>query len=79
MRGNMLDMAVGIIMGAAFGTIITHAGRQELLCWLSAFNNNPRVFVVHGEEETSLSFAELIRERYGFVTHAPSRGESFEL
>lgn len=61
------------------GGFSAHADRQELLDWLSAFKNRPRVFVVHGEEETSLSFAELIRERYGFVTHTPSRGESYEL
>ena len=28
MRGNVIDMAVGVIIGAAFGTITTSRGRQ---------------------------------------------------
>ena len=61
------------------GGFSAHADRKELLDWLSSFRNSPGVFVVHGEEETSLSFAELIRERYGFITHVPSKGESYDL
>lgn len=61
------------------GGFSAHADQKELLGWLSAFKNSPEVFVVHGEEGTSLAFAELIRERYGFITHVPSRGESFQL
>lgn len=56
-----------------------HADQKELPGWLSEFKKNPEVSVVHGEEETSLAFAELIKERYGFIIHVPLRGESFEL
>jgi metallo-beta-lactamase family protein len=61
------------------GGFSAHADQKELLGWLSAFKNSPEVFVVHGEEETSLAFAELIRKRFGFITHVPSKGESFAL
>jgi len=61
------------------GGFSAHADQKELLAWLSTFRNSPEVFVVHGEEETSLAFAELVRERYGFITHVPARGASFEL
>jgi metallo-beta-lactamase family protein len=61
------------------GGFSAHADQKELLDWLSAFNNSPQVFVVHGEEETSLAFADLVREQYGFVTHVPEKGETFEL
>jgi metallo-beta-lactamase family protein len=61
------------------GGFSAHADQKELLDWLSSFRNKPEVFVVHGEEETSLAFADLIRERYGFVAHVPSRGETFQL
>jgi metallo-beta-lactamase family protein len=61
------------------GGFSAHADQKELLDWLSAFKNSPRVFVVHGEEETSLSFSELIIERYGFITRVPTRGEAYEL
>lgn len=61
------------------GGFSAHADRNELLEWLSAFRNSPVVFVVHGEEETSLAFAEVIKKQYGFTTYVPRRGESFEL
>ncbi len=61
------------------GGFSAHADQKELMDWLSANKNNPQVFVVHGEEETSLAFADLVRERYGFVTRVPRKGETFEL
>jgi metallo-beta-lactamase family protein len=56
-----------------------HADQAELLKWLSCFKDTPEVFVAHGEEETSLSFADLVAEKYGFKTHVPEKGEVFKL
>lgn len=61
------------------GGFSAHADQKELLDWLSAFKNSPQVFVVHGEEETSLQFSDIVKERYGFITHVPAKGESYEL
>ena len=61
------------------GGFSAHADRKELLEWLSAFRNRPVVFVVHGEEETSLEFSEAVKKQYGFTTYVPLKGESFEL
>ena len=61
------------------GGFSAHADQKELLEWLSAFKGSPGVFVVHGEQETAVSFSELIKEKYGFVTHVPAKGETFEL
>jgi len=61
------------------GGFSAHADQRELLDWLSSYKNSPQVFMVHGEEETSMTFADLVRERYGFVTHVPEKGETFEL
>lgn len=61
------------------GGFSAHADQKGLLEWLSSFKNNPQVFVVHGEEEVSLIFSALIKERYGFNTHVPAKGETFEL
>lgn len=61
------------------GGFSAHADQKELLEWLSAFKNNPQVFVVHGEEETSLQFAGIIREQLGFTAHVPNRAEVYEL
>ncbi len=61
------------------GGFSAHADQKELLEWLSAFNDSPEIFVIHGEEETALQFADIIKETYGFKTHVPSKGESYEL
>jgi metallo-beta-lactamase family protein len=56
-----------------------HADQTELIEWLTHFKNSPEVFIVHGEENVSSSFSELVRERFGFKTHVPDKGEVFEL
>ena len=49
-----------------------HADRDELLHWLSAVKKSPRqVFVVHGEEEVSSSFAGLIKDKLGWNVSVP--------
>jgi metallo-beta-lactamase family protein len=61
------------------GGFSAHGDQQELLAWLSAFKSRPMVFVTHGEESAALTFADLVRERYGFTTHVPELGQQFEL
>jgi len=61
------------------GGFSAHADQTELLEWLGAFKNNPEVFVVHGEEKISLEFESIIKERYGFKTHVPSKGDIYEI
>ncbi len=56
-----------------------HADQTELIEWLSCFQNSPEVFVVHGEGDVALSFGELIKEKFGFKTHVPEKGDVFEL
>jgi metallo-beta-lactamase family protein len=56
-----------------------HADQAELIDWLSAFAGSPEVFVVHGEEEVSLSFGELVHEKFGYKTHVPQKGDVFEI
>ena len=58
-----------------------HADRNELLAWLAAFERMPQqIFVTHGEESASLSFAELLRETYPQVAvDVPHIGDYFEL
>jgi len=56
-----------------------HADQAELTGWLSFFKNSPEVFIVHGEEEVAVSFGEHVREKFGFKTHVPEKGEAFEL
>jgi metallo-beta-lactamase family protein len=56
-----------------------HADRAELIGWLSHFKNSPEVFIVHGEEEVATSFSEAVKEKLGFITHVPEKGETYEL
>jgi len=56
-----------------------HADRAELFEWLSAFADSPEVFIVHGEEEVALSFAEIVHEKFGYKTHVPQKGDVFEI
>jgi metallo-beta-lactamase family protein len=61
------------------GGFSAHADRAGLLEWLSSFKNRPEVFIVHGEEETALDFEKAVKERFGFVTHVPKKGEEYEV
>jgi metallo-beta-lactamase family protein len=61
------------------GGFSAHGDQQELLAWLSAFKSRPTVFVTHGEESVALTFADLVRKRYGFTAQVPELGQQFEL
>lgn len=52
-----------------------HADRDELFRWLSSLKRPPKhVFVVHGEPETALQFADFLRRRTGWNTSVPKYG-----
>jgi metallo-beta-lactamase family protein len=62
------------------GGLSAHADRDELLDWLRKFKKKPgRVFVVHGEEDTALSFAETIRCQLNLDTYVPSSLEDIQI
>lgn len=61
------------------GGFSAHADKKELLEWLGFISNNPKVFVVHGEENVSIEFANSIREKLGFETFVPLRYQEFEI
>jgi metallo-beta-lactamase family protein len=61
------------------GGFSAHADKKELLQWLGAFSNSPEVFIVHGEEETALSFEKSVREELKLTTHVPRKGELFTI
>ncbi|MCA9949911.1 MAG: MBL fold metallo-hydrolase [Anaerolineales bacterium] len=58
-----------------------HADKNELLDWTGHFKQRPsHTFIVHGEEESSLAFAETLRRQQGFqhVT-VPELGQTFTI
>ena len=58
-----------------------HADKDGLLQWISAFKNDPprKVFITHGEEEASKTFAEVVEHKLGFDTEWPSRCDKYVL
>ena len=57
-----------------------HADREGLLKWLGKITGKPqKVFVVHGENQVTDSFAALIRENYHLDAEAPHSGAVYDL
>ncbi len=57
-----------------------HADKDGLIKWITAFEKKPRmVFVNHGEDAVCQSYAECLRDEYGFTTFAPYSGTVFDL
>ena len=57
-----------------------HADRNGHLDWLSGFENTPQhVFVVHGEDQVTDTFAEAITEKFGWPAMAPYSGGCVDL
>ncbi len=62
------------------GGFSAHADRDGLLEWMGHIDNpDLTVFVVHGEEESSLSFADAIEKEYGYRTIVPQFGETVNI
>jgi len=62
------------------GGFSCHADRDELLKWVANFKNKDmKVFVVHGEEKSSLSFADYVKEELKLETYVPHLGEKVDL
>jgi len=57
-----------------------HADLDELLDWYSRLEGTPRrTYVIHGEEDSSLAFADTLRKRFGAKVEVPELNESFDL
>jgi len=58
----------------------SHADRNELMRWATSSDAKPRkVFVVHGEPESSEPFAAALRKELGAEVHVPALGKGFEI
>ena len=53
------------------GGFSAHADQDDLLEWVSHFESNPKVFVVHGEPASSQALADLIHQRFNLEAHVP--------
>ncbi|MBI3695814.1 MAG: large conductance mechanosensitive channel protein MscL [Acidobacteria bacterium] len=64
-RGNVLDMAVGIIIGAAFGKIVTSFVNDILM---------PPIGLLLGKVDFTNLFVQLTSPRYGTLAEAKKAG-----
>lgn len=56
-----------------------HADKNGLIAWLNGFERKPdRVFIVHGEDAVTMSFADCLHDEYGYETYAPYSGTAFD-
>lgn len=61
-------------------SISAHGDYEDILKWLSLFNRPPRtIFLVHGEQEATLTLAEKIREKLNWNVAIPRYLDEFEL
>ena len=57
-----------------------HADMNNLTKWLGKLKTPPKkVFVVHGEESAAVSFAEHVKNEFGYDSYAPYSGDMFDL
>lgn len=57
-----------------------HADRDGLIDWLSGFEKQPQtIFLVHGEEQSKIDFASLIKEKFGYNSSPLFANSEFEL
>lgn len=57
-----------------------HADQNGLFSWIASFEETPKkVFLVHGEEESKLDFAELVKEKLGYEPVVVLGNSEYEL
>ncbi len=55
-----------------------HADKNGLLEWLNNFKGNPKVFLIHGDEEQQIALEKTLKDK-GFDCHIPSLNEVIDL
>ena len=57
-----------------------HADKAGLTRWMLGFKNDPKmVFIVHGDDTVTDTFAEYLHDEHGFNTYAPFSGTRYDL
>ncbi|MCR5100023.1 MAG: MBL fold metallo-hydrolase [Butyrivibrio sp.] len=57
-----------------------HADKNGLIDWINGFKKKPsKVFIVHGEDGVTESFAQCLRDEYGYDAYAPYSGTEYDL
>ena len=77
-HGQLIPVKAKIVKVEGFSA---HADRNELFQWISTFEPQglKKIFVTHGEEKASRSFAELVKEKLGIEVVRPSYKDKVKL
>jgi len=57
----------------------SHSGKRGLMNLIRKVKGNPKILMVHGEEEACVYFAKTVKENFGFEAYAPQPGEAFQI
>jgi len=57
----------------------SHCGKSGLMNMIRKAKGNPKILMVHGEEESCVFFAKTVRENFGFEAYAPRAGDVFRI
>lgn len=63
----------------AIGSYSAHADLPQLLEWISKIGGLKKVFIVHGENEQSLTLARNLKDKLNLDSVVPQQGESYDL
>jgi len=56
-----------------------HSSRSDLFDVVGKIKGNPKVLTVHGDDMSCTTFANEIKEKYGFDATAPDNGQIIEV
>jgi metallo-beta-lactamase family protein len=74
--GEAMQVAANV---HTIGGLSAHGDQQDLLRWYKNFNDNPALFLVHGEPEAISELARLMQRRCNVRAHVPRLGEQVDL
>jgi metallo-beta-lactamase family protein len=77
MFGSLIEVNAEIVKINEFSV---HADSEEMIEWLSATATAPKqVFIVHGEEESGISFQNKLQTRLGWKSLIPNRNQRYRI
>ena len=57
-----------------------HADKDGLIKWITSFKKKPKmVFINHGDDDSSVSFGNCLKDEFGFNTFVPYSGTEYDL
>ena len=61
------------------GGLSAHADQDGLVDWYSGFENQPPLYLVHGEQKAQTGLQERLRKESGVTAHIPKFGDKVKV